>query len=50
MEKNTKRIIAIVIVAAIITGGSLGAYFFLLAPGAGDYVWSASDAPGAPSG
>ena len=50
MEKNTKRIIAIVLVAVIITGGSLGAYFFLLAPGAGDYVWSASDAPGAPSG
>ena len=50
MEKNTKRIIAIVLVVAIIGGGSVGAYFFLLAPGAGDYVWSASDAPGAPSG
>ena len=45
-----KRIIAIVLVAVIATGGGLGAYFFLLAPGAGDYVWSASDAPGAPSG
>ncbi|MBY9013550.1 MAG: hypothetical protein KGD70_14345, partial [Candidatus Lokiarchaeota archaeon] len=50
MEKNMKRIIAIVLVAVIIVGGSIGAYFFLLAPGAGDYVWSASDAPGAPSG
>jgi branched-chain amino acid transport system substrate-binding protein len=50
MEKNMKRIIAIVLVAVIIVGGSLGAYFFLLAPSAGDYVWSASDAPGAPAG
>ena len=49
MEKNAKRIIAIVLVAVIIVGGGLGAYFFLLAPGAGDYVWTASDAPGAPS-
>lgn len=50
MEKNIKRIIAIVVVAAVIIGGSLAAYFLLLAPGAGDYVWSASDAPGAPAG
>jgi branched-chain amino acid transport system substrate-binding protein len=50
MEKNTKRIIAIVLVAAIAIGGGVTAYIFLLAPGAGDYVWSASDAPGAPSG
>jgi len=45
-----KRIIAIGLVAVIATGGGLAAYFFLLAPGAGDYVWTASDAPGAPSG
>lgn len=50
MEKNMKRIIAIVLVAVIAIGGGLAAYFFLLAPGAGDYVWTASDAPGAPSG
>jgi len=50
MEKNTKRIIAIVLVVVIAAGIGGGAYFFLLAPGAGDYVWSASDAPGAPSG
>jgi len=45
-----KRIIAIAVVAVIIVGGGIGAYFFLLAPEAGDYVWKASDAPGAPSG
>jgi len=45
-----KRIIAIVLVAVIIVGGGLGLYFFLLAPGAGDYEWTAGDAPGAPSG
>ena len=50
MEKNTKRIIAIVIVVALAGGIGTGAYFFLLAPGAGDYVWTANDAPGAPSG
>jgi len=45
-----KRIIAIAVVAVIIVGGGIGAYFFLLAPGTGDYVWKASDAPGAPAG
>ncbi|MHA2180627.1 MAG: ABC transporter substrate-binding protein [Promethearchaeota archaeon] len=48
MESLTKRILAIVLIAIIGTGIGLGAYFFLLAPGAGDYQWSASDAPGAP--
>lgn len=32
MEKNAKRIIAIVIVAVIIAGGSIGAFVFLTAP------------------
>ena len=45
-----KRIIAIALVAVIAIGGGVGAYFFLLAPGAGDYVWTAADAPGAPAG
>jgi len=49
MESTTKRILAIVLIAVVGTGIGLGAYFFLLAPGAGDYVWTASDAPGAPS-
>ena len=49
MESLTKRILAIVIIAVIGTGIGLGAYFFLLAPGAGEYVWTADDAPGAPS-
>ncbi|MFW9896105.1 MAG: ABC transporter substrate-binding protein [Candidatus Thorarchaeota archaeon] len=49
METLTKRILAIVIIAVIGTGIGLGAYFFLLAPGAGEYVWTAADAPGAPS-
>lgn len=50
METTTKRILAIVIVAAIVAGGVVGAWFFLLAPEAGKYDWSRSDAPGAPSG
>ena len=50
MEKNMKRIIAIVLVVVIASGVGVGAYFLLLAPGAGDYVWTASDAPGAPAG
>ncbi|MFX1390702.1 MAG: ABC transporter substrate-binding protein [Promethearchaeota archaeon] len=50
MEQLTKRILAIVIIAVIGTGIGVGAWFFLLAPGAGEYVWSSSDCPGAPSG
>jgi len=50
MEKLTKRIIAIVIIAGLGVGGGLGAWFFLLAPGAGEYSWSSKDCPGAPSG
>ncbi|KKN09517.1 hypothetical protein LCGC14_1045780 [marine sediment metagenome] len=45
----SKRIIAIILVAVIAVGGGIAAWFFLLAPGAGTYKWSASDAPGAPS-
>ena len=45
-----KRIIAIALVAVIAIGGGVLAYVFLLAPGAGDYVWTAADAPGAPAG
>jgi ABC-type branched-subunit amino acid transport system substrate-binding protein len=50
MEALTKRILAIVIIAVIGVGIGVGAWFFLLAPGAGEYQWSASDAPGAPAG
>ncbi|GAG11456.1 unnamed protein product, partial [marine sediment metagenome] len=50
MEKLTKRILAIALVAVIGTGIGVGAWYFLLAPGAGDYVWTAADAPGAPAG
>jgi ABC-type branched-subunit amino acid transport system substrate-binding protein len=50
MEQLTKRILAIVIIAVIGTGIGLAAWFFLLAPGAGEYVWGAKDAPGAPAG
>lgn len=50
MEKLTKRIIAIVIIAGLGVGGGLGAWYFLLAPGAGEYSWSSKDCPGAPSG
>lgn len=49
MESLTKRILAIVIVAVVVTGVGLGAWFFLLAPGASYYEWSLSDTPGAPS-
>jgi len=45
-----KRIIAIVLVVVIASGIGVGAFFFLLAPEAGDYVWTAKDAPGAPAG
>ncbi|HEC36639.1 hypothetical protein LCGC14_0881860 [marine sediment metagenome] len=45
----SKRIIAIILVAVIAVGGGAAAWFFLLAPGAGTYKWTASDAPGAPS-
>jgi branched-chain amino acid transport system substrate-binding protein len=50
MEKLTQRILAIVIVAVIIVGASVGAWFFLLAPGAGEFKWTSADAPGAPAG
>lgn len=50
MEALTKRIIAIVIIAGLGVGGGLAAWYFLLAPGAGEYSWSSSDCPGAPSG
>ena len=45
----SKRILAIILVVVIAVGGGTAAWFFLLAPGAGTYKWSASDAPGAPS-
>jgi len=50
METLTKRILAIVIIAAIGTGIGVGAWYFLLAPGAGEYVWGSKDCPGAPAG
>lgn len=50
MEQTTKRILAIVLIAVIGTGIGVGAWFFLAAPGAGLYVWSSSDCPGAPAG
>ncbi len=49
MERKNIRIIAVVVVAAAIVGGSIGAYVFIFAPGAGQYNWSAADCPGAPS-
>jgi ABC-type branched-subunit amino acid transport system substrate-binding protein len=49
MESLTKRILAIVLIAVVGTGIGLGAYFFLLAPGASYYSWGLADAPGAPS-
>ncbi|MFX1566730.1 MAG: ABC transporter substrate-binding protein [Promethearchaeota archaeon] len=49
MESLTKRILAIVIIAVIGVGIGVGAWYFLLAPGAGEYAWSASDCPGAPT-
>ncbi len=49
MESLTKRILAIVLIAVVGTGIGLGAWFFLLAPGASYYSWSLADAPGAPS-
>lgn len=50
MEQLTKRILAIVIIAVIGVGIGVGAWYFLLAPEAGDYSWSSKDCPGAPSG
>jgi branched-chain amino acid transport system substrate-binding protein len=50
MEKNTKRILAIVLVAIVATGIGIGAWVFLLSPQAGVYQWSSADAPGAPTG
>ncbi|MHA2121324.1 MAG: ABC transporter substrate-binding protein [Promethearchaeota archaeon] len=47
---ESKRIIAIVVIVAAIAGIGFGAWYFLLAPGAGAYVWTAADAPGAPPG
>jgi len=49
MESLTKRILAIVLVAVIGVGIGVGAWIFLLAPGAGEYKWSADDCPGAPT-
>jgi len=49
MESLTKRILAIVLIAVIGVGIGLGAWFFLLTPGAGEYQWSATDCPGAPT-
>ncbi len=49
MESTTKRIIAIVLIAVVAVGVGLGAWFFLLTPGAGEYKWSATDCPGAPT-
>ncbi|MHA2397613.1 MAG: ABC transporter substrate-binding protein [Promethearchaeota archaeon] len=43
---ETKRIIAIVVIVAAIAGIGFGAWYFLLAPGAGVYQWSAADCPG----
>jgi len=50
MESLTKRILAIVIIAVIGVGIGVGAWYFLLAPGAGEYSWSSKDCPGAPAG
>lgn len=50
MNTLTKRILAIAIIAVLGVGIGVGAWIFLLAPGAGEHVWSASDAPGAPAG
>ena len=50
MKQLTKRISAIAIVAVVATGIGLGAWFFLLAPGAGEFQWSSANAPGAPAG
>jgi ABC-type branched-subunit amino acid transport system substrate-binding protein len=50
MEKNTKRIIAIVLVVVLAVGIGGGVYILFLAPGAEDFVWSSSNAPGAPAG
>ncbi|MHA2037764.1 MAG: ABC transporter substrate-binding protein [Promethearchaeota archaeon] len=49
MESTTKRILAIVLIAIVGVGVGLGAWFFLLTPGAGEYQWSAADCPGAPT-
>ena len=49
MEALTKRILAIVLIAVIGVGVGVGAWIFLLAPGAGEYDWSAEDCPGAPT-
>lgn len=48
MEQMTKRILAIVLIAVIGTGIGVGAWFLLIAPGAGTYNWTAADCPGAP--
>lgn len=50
MERTTQRIVAVVIIAAVVIAGGIGAWIFLLQPGAGLYAWSASDCPGAPAG
>ncbi|MFX1325140.1 MAG: ABC transporter substrate-binding protein [Promethearchaeota archaeon] len=47
MEALTKRILAIVLIVVIGVGIGVGAWFFL--GGGGGYVWTAADAPGAPS-
>lgn len=46
MERNTQRIIAVVVVAVVIIAGSIGAWIFLLSPTAGYYNWTSSDCPG----
>lgn len=46
METTKKRILAIVIIAVIGVGIGVGAWYFLFAPGAGTYDWTAEDCPG----
>ncbi len=51
MERNTKRVIAIVIIAGLAVGGGYGIWYLFLQEGAPgvSYPWSAADCPGAPS-